>query len=156
MSRWPRFSKSQVWWFVLLVCALSFLYVSASHLGPALSAARGHGVRGEWVAEQLLCSRRGGSCQWTGEFVLPNGKVQLPAVLYTGAETSVSAGWTVPALDSGAGDEVYPVYGSTRWVHDVIGIAGAGVVIGLLGWRSVRAQRRRRRQRRAFVGAGSS
>ena len=150
--RWPRFSQRQVWWFGLLVCAVAFLYVSGVHLGPALRAAHGHGVRGTWIAEQLACARRGGSCQWTGEFVLPNGKVQLPTVLYTGRETSVHAGWSTPALNSGGGDEVYPVQGSNRWVHDVIGVVGAGVVIGILGWRSVHVRRRRRRQRRALAG----
>jgi hypothetical protein len=149
--RWFRFTQRQLWWFGLLACALAILYLAGVHLGPALRAAQGHGVRGRWVATQLVCGRRDG-CDWIGEFVLPNGKVQLPRVLYTGRETSVHVGWTRPALNSGGGDEVYPLHGSNRWVHDVIGVIGAGVVIVILAWLSVRARLRRRRQRRAFAG----
>lgn len=110
---------------------------------PGLRAARGEGIRGERIAGQCVSDKN--SCTWYGEFVLPDGKVQLPRVTYTGSLGSVHPGWTTPALNTGAGDEVYPLHGSDRWVHDLIGVAGCLIVISFLIWRSVLVRPRRRR-----------
>ena len=141
--RWLK--GRQLLWCLWLAAAVAILVVAASHLAPGLRAARGQGIRGEWIAGQCVSDKN--SCTWYGEFVLPDGKVQLPRVIYTGALTSVHPGWTTPALNTGAGDEVYPLHGSERWVHDVIGVAGCLIVIGFLIWRSVLVRLRRRRLR---------
>lgn len=131
-----------LWWctFVFGVCVI---FLAGTHLAPGLRAAGGQGIRGEWVATQ--CEGSGVSCVWYGEFVGPGGKVLLPQVMYTGNLASVSPGWTTPALDTGASNEVYPVTGSDRWVHDVIGLAGGALLIAALLWRAVYVRRRRRR-----------
>ena len=143
---------SQILWGCCLIVAISILSVAAAHLGPGIAAARGEGTHGVWVAGQQVCSR--GSCQWYGSFQLPDGKVKLPWVTYTGPEPSIRPGWRTPALDAGAGDEVYPPHGSSRWIHDVIGVAVAAAVIAILLWLAVRTRLRRRRGRLHPVGIG--
>lgn len=57
----------------------------------------------------------------------------------------VQAGTTVPALDAGASDEVYPLTGSDKWIRDLVGvIAGSLALIGLLARGFYVARLRRR------------
>jgi hypothetical protein len=128
-----RIGWRQILWVCGTALAVFFMYFGGSHLGPAIRAAHGQGIRGTWVAQQ--CGSGNGHCTWYGKFVLPDGTVALPSVSYGGHLTAVHAGLAVPALDSGAGNEVYPPSGSTQWVHDVIGLAGGAVVFVLMvGW----------------------
>jgi hypothetical protein len=139
--RW-RFGTGQVLWACGVVLAVCFMYLGASYLGPALRAAHGQGVHGTWVAQQCVSNR--GSCTWYGRFVLPDGTVTRPRVMYGGSLRSGHAGLAVPALDAGASDEVYPPSGSKRWVHDLIGLVGGAVAFGLLIGRWAIVKRRRR------------
>jgi len=110
-------------------------------IGPALNAAHGQGVHGSWVARQQICSR--GNCSWTGDFLLSNGTEARENVGYQGNLPSVHAGLRVPALDTGASGEVYPVKGTNQWIIDlacIIGGTGCLVVIG--GWRWLSLARR--------------
>ena len=119
------------------------IWLAGSHLGPGLRAAHGQGIRGQWTAQEQE------SGQWYGEFVSSSGTVTLPHVYYAGSLPAAAAGTTVPALDTGAGDEVYPLTGSGKWVNDVIGIVvGALALTGLLA-RGVFVARRRGRATRA-------
>lgn len=121
------------------------LIFAGSHLGPALRAAHGGGTRGIWVAEQ--CDGRPGECTWYGEFVLPNGTIAHSHVRYAATVTPGFPGQAVPALDSGAGDEVYPVSGTDKWIHDVLGLTAGGLALLLLIWRCLFVHRRRWRSR---------
>lgn len=141
-------SLGQVLWACGVVIAVAFMYLGGSHLGPAIRAARGEGIHGRWVAQQCA---GGSGCTWYGKFVLPDGTVVLPRVSFGGSLTSVHAGSVVPALDAGASGEVYPVSGSGRWIHDVIGLAGGAVALMLLFGRWAVVRRRRRRARREYA-----
>lgn len=67
-----------------------------------------------------------------------------PRVL-RGRPPAAQAGTVIPALDTGASDEVYPLAGSDKWINDVIGIVVAGLaLIALLGRGFFVARRRRR------------
>ena len=112
---------------------------------PGLRAARGEGVRGEWTAQQCMGSNA--NCIWHGPFKLPDGRVLMASAMYTGNETAVHAGWTTPALDTGSADEVYPLHGSQRWVHDLLGFIGGALAIAALLWRAAVVRRRRCRMR---------
>jgi hypothetical protein len=139
---WRRF-----WWMLGVALSAFLLFAAGSHLGPALRAARGAGTRGTWVAEQ--CDGSPGECTWYGEFVLPDGTIAQRHVEYTGTVTPGYAGQTLPALDSGADGEVYPVSGTDRWINDVIGVTAGGLALPLLIGRWLFVCRRRWRSRRA-------
>ena len=114
-------------WLLCIAISGSIIWLAGSHLGPGLRAAHGQGIHGLWTAQEQ------DSGQWYGEFVSISGTVTLPHVYYAGSLSAVQAGTTIPALDTGASDEVYPLTGSGKWVHDVIGIVvGTLVLIGLL------------------------
>jgi len=131
--------------FLWLLCAMicgSVIWLAGSHLGPGLRAAHGQGIHGLWMAQEQ------DNGQWYGEFSSTSGSVTLPHVYYAGSLPAVQAGTTVPALDTGASDEVYPLTGSGKWINDVIGVAiGALGLIGLLARGLIMARRRRRATR---------
>jgi hypothetical protein len=83
-------------------------------------------------------------CRWYGDFVRADGTVVLAHASYSGDPTGVHPGWRTPALASGASDEVYPVHGSTRWEHDVIGLAASFAAVVALLARTYVVRRRRR------------
>ncbi len=136
-------ARRRLLWLLGIAFCGCVIWLAGSHLGPGLRAAHGQGIRGQWTAQEQE------SGQWYGEFVSSSGTVTLPHVYYAGSLPTAAAGTTVPALDTGAGDEVYPLTGSGKWVIDVIGIVvGALALTGLLA-RGVFVARRRRRATRA-------
>lgn len=140
-ARW--FTKWRVLWLCGVVFSGCIIWLAGSHLGPGLRAAHGEGIHGQWTAQEQE------SGQWYGAFVSSSGTVTLPHVYYAGSLPTAAAGTMIPALDTGAGDEVYPLTGSGKWIHDVIGVvAGTLALIGLLA-RGLFVTRRRRRARRA-------
>jgi hypothetical protein len=143
--RWPAswFTGRRFLWLLGITFSGSIIWMGASHLGPGLRAAHGQGIVGLWTANERSSS------QWYGEFVSADGTVTLPHVHYAGSLSAVQVGTTLPALDTGASDEVYPLTGSGRWVHDVIGIVvGTLAMIGLVA-RGLFVARRRRHATRA-------
>jgi hypothetical protein len=138
------FTVRQIVWGASLIAAVGIGVLAASYLGPALRAANGHGIHGTWVAQRCVAGH--GSCRWYGEFIRSDGTVVLTHASYSGDLTGVHAGWRTPALDSGASDEVYPVHGSTRWEHDVIGLAASFAAVVALIVRAYVVRRRRRRR----------
>ena len=144
-NRWlgSWFTRWRVLWLLGIAISGCVIWLAGSHLGPGLRAAHGQGIHGQWTAQE----QDGG--QWYGEFVSSSGTVTLPHVNYAGSLSAVQAGTTIPALDTGASDEVYPLTGSGKWVHDVIGVvAGTLALIALLA-RGIFVTRRRGRARRA-------
>jgi hypothetical protein len=139
--RWPRrwFTLRRFGWLVAVAFCGLIIWAAGTHLGPGLRAAHGAGIPGLWTAQQ------DDSGTWNGEFVSSDGTVTLPNVTYTGSLSAVQPGTVVPALDAGAGNEVYPLTGSDRWIRDLIGVIGG--TLGLIGLlvRGFYAARRRRR-----------
>jgi hypothetical protein len=139
--RWPRrwFTVRRLVWLLCIGFSVFVIWGAGTHLGPGLRAAHGQGITGRWIAQQQ------DSGKWSGEFVSTSGTVTLPNVSYAGSLSAVQPGTSVPALDAGAGDEVYPLTGSDKWIRDLIGVvAGTLALIGLLA-RGLFVARRRRR-----------
>jgi hypothetical protein len=122
----------------LALGAIMLLYGAIS-IGPAISAAEGHGTKGYFVAQSLNCGRHG--CNWSGEFRLPDGQVTRTGVGFTGGDTGMHVGTVVPALDTGGLFDVFPRHGDTSWLLSLALLVGGA---GLLGYRIVTWARRRR------------
>jgi hypothetical protein len=140
-ARWPRrwFTVRRFVWLVCIGVSGFIIWGAGSHLGPGLRAAHGQGITGLWTAQEQ------DSGKWSGEFVSSSGTVTLPNVSYAGSLSAVQAGTTVPALDAGASDEVYPLTGSDKWVRDLIGVIGGTLALIALLARGLFVARRRRR-----------
>jgi hypothetical protein len=140
-ARWPRrwFTIRRLVWLACIAFSGFVIWGAGTHLGPGLRAAHGAGIPGLWTAQQQ------DSGKWTGEFVSASGTVTLPDVSYAGSLSVIADGTTVPALDAGAGDEVYPLTGSDKWVHDLIGVIGGTLALVALLVRGFFVARRRRR-----------
>jgi hypothetical protein len=143
--QWPRrwFTGRRFLWLGGIVVSVGVIWLAGSHLGPGLRAADGQGTVGRWTAQQQ------DSGQWYGEFVSSNGAVTLPSVYYAGSLSAVQPGTTIPALDTGASDEVYPLTGSAKWIHDLIGVVVGGLALVALLARGFVVARRRRRAARS-------
>ena len=139
--RWPRrwFTVRRLVWLVCIGICGFVIWGAGSHLGPGLRAAHGEGIPGLWTAQEQA------SGNWSGEFVSSSGTVTLPNVSYAGSLSAVQAGMVVPALDAGAGDEVYPLTGSDKWVRDLLGVVGGTLALIALLARGFYVARRRRR-----------
>jgi hypothetical protein len=139
--RWPRrwFTVRRLVWLICIGICGFVIWGAGSHLGPGLRAAHGQGIPGLWTAQQQ------NSGSWSGEFVSSSGTVTLPNVSYAGSLSAVQPGMVVPALDAGAGDEVYPLSGSDKWVRDLIGVVGGTLALLALLARGLYVARRRRR-----------
>jgi hypothetical protein len=119
---------------VVGVLSAFLLYVTATHLTPAIRAGLREGTHGDWVATAKHCVRS--ACSWSGRFVSPNGHVLLSSAQYAGRlPTGVHAGTHVAALFPGGSGLVYPAAGSDGWISLLVGLALA--VIGLY-WSSHR------------------
>jgi hypothetical protein len=136
-GRWLNWRR--LVWLGCIALALLVIWEAGTHLGPGLRAAHGEGIPGLWTAEP------GSDGGWTGEFVSSTGSVTLKNISYAGSVSNLQAGTVLPALDTGASNEVYPLTGSDKWIHDLIGvILGSLALIGLLA-RGFSVARRRRR-----------
>jgi hypothetical protein len=120
----------------LIVGILSalLLFVTATHLGPAIRAGRREGTQGYWVATAKHCVRS--ACTWNGQFVSQNGHVLLSSAQYAGRlPAGIHAGTRIAALFPGGSGLVYPASGSDGWISLLVGLVLA--VIGLC-WSSYR------------------
>jgi hypothetical protein len=114
----------------LIVGVLSalLLFVTATHLDPAIRAGRREGTHGFWVATVKHCVRS--ACAWNGQFESPNGHVLLSSAQYAGRlPVGIHAGTHIAALFPGGSGLVYPATGSDGWISLLVGLALA--VIGL-------------------------
>lgn len=141
---WVRdwFTGRRFLWLLGVVLSTIIVWQAGIHLGPGLQAAHGEGTHGTWIAQDQNEGR------WYGEFVSSSGTVTLPHVYYAGTLPTVEPGSSVPALDSGASDEVYPLTGSSKWIRDVIGVVGGALALIALLARGFFVARRRRRAKR--------
>jgi hypothetical protein len=132
-----------VFWLLL---GIALLVVAGIGIGPAVSAARGHGTRGYFVARTERCDRNG--CSWRGLFRLPGGQVTRRGVSFFGSESGMHAGNVVPALDTGDPVGVFPRHGDKSWLADlVVGAIGTALIV-----LSARAWARRRRRALSVTG----
>jgi hypothetical protein len=136
--------------FVKLAVGVVLVLVMSLSIGPAISAAQGHGTRGYFVAQTENCGRH--SCTWRGQFRLPDGQVTRGGVSFDGSYPSMHAGSMVPALDTGDFSNVFPRHGSVSWLVDL----AAGVFgIALIGQVTWAWAKRRQGTLRATAGANT-
>jgi hypothetical protein len=131
-----------------------FLLVDGGiHIGPAVSAAEGHGIHGYFVARNESCDSGDDgddSCSWSGEFKLANGTVTRTNVTFVGSDSAMEQGTVVPALDTGDRSSVYQVNSIDQWIQPALFLLfGAIFIVGLV-WTLFRALRRRAAARRAY------
>lgn len=124
-----------------------FLLVDGGiHIGPAVSAAEGHGIHGYFVAQNESCSSSDDgddSCSWSGEFKLLNGTVTRTNVSFVGSDSSMQEGTVVPALDTGDRSSVYQAGSIDQWIQPALFLLfGAGFIVALIV-AMIRALRRR-------------
>ena len=123
-----------------LLAGLVLVIFMGVGLGPAISAAQGHGTRGYFVAQTQDCSARHG-CTWSGEFRLPDGQVTRQGVTFDGSYPAMRVGSVVPALDTGDVSAVFARRGSNSWLgHLAMGVVGIGL-IGQVAWAWTRRRR---------------
>jgi hypothetical protein len=127
---------------------------NATQLGPALRASHGQGIHGTFVATTQVCGK--GGCSWTGNFVLPDGRVTVRDVPFNGGTSNLQAGQTLPALNSGATSMVFPVGDHSTWVTQLVELvfgalwfAGTATAFGF----EVRRLLRHRHARTPLLGA---
>ena len=100
---------------IIGVVSALILFVTATHLSPAIRAGLHDGSHGHWVATGKHCARS--VCTWTGRFVSPNGHVLLSSAQYAGRlPTGIHAGTSVAGLYPGGSGLVYPPTGSDEWI----------------------------------------
>jgi len=136
-------------WLVFPVAIACLLLVGTVQLGPALAAAGGHGTAGYFVAEVESCDKYG--CSWTGNFVVPDGRVTLRNVGFMGPHGSLYQGDRVAALDTGDPSNVYARKGSRNWIADLAFIIVGAIGFGLWAWRVPYRTARRRARRDRFL-----
>jgi len=125
--------------FTRLIAGGFLLVFGAVSIGPAISAAEGHGTKGYFVAQSQTCRRHG--CTWPGEFRLPDGQVTRTGVGFEGSDPSMQVGTVLPALDTGDISNVFPRQGDTTWLFDLAMVLGG---TGLIGYQIVTWARQRR------------
>jgi len=149
----PRFSfDPRIWvlkWLVFPVAAAGLLLMGAVQFGPALAAAAGHGTAGYFVAEVESCGKYG--CEWTGNFVAPDGRVTLRSVGFKGPHGTLYRGDRLAALDTGDPSSVYARHGSRDWIGALAAIVIGVIGFGLWAWRVPYRAARRRARRDRFV-----
>ncbi len=134
---------------IRLVVGIGLVVLMGVSLGPAVSAAEGHGTRGYFVAQAESCGRHG--CSWSGLFRLPGGQVTRTGVTFDGSYPGMHIGSVVPALDSGDFSNVFPRHGSDSWLFDLAeGVLG----ICLIGQTIWTWAKRRRAADRTTAGSG--
>ena len=119
-------------WIVFPAAAIFMLVAGTIQFGPALGAAQGHGTAGYFVAETENCSKDG--CNWTGNFVAPDGQVTLRNVGFIGPHGTLYRGARLAALETGDTAKVYAAHGSRDWMADLAGIVFGVIGFGLWAW----------------------
>ncbi|UBU17793.1 hypothetical protein [Nonomuraea gerenzanensis] len=116
----------------LALLGLLLLFWSVPELGPTVKAARADGVSGVFTARELRCIQHPGheSCVWAGDFASGDGRIQRHDVeLYGSDRTTLAAGRTVQAVDTGRASRVYGPGGSGEWLFTtLLALAGAALV----------------------------
>jgi hypothetical protein len=111
----------------LAIAGLSFGLV------PAIEAAAGGGVTGNFVVSHRVCGSRTG-CQWVGTFRAANGAA-ISGLAYGGLlPTGDGPGSVLAARYPGGTDEVYALHGSHTWVLDLIITLVIGAAVGGALW----------------------
>lgn len=102
-------------------------------LGPAISAARGHGIPGWFTDANEQCMRRLG-CSWVGTFVSKSGNQVVPGVDYNGSlPAGTQPSQRIPAIYPGL-HAVFPLHGSYYWIPAILLMLLVGGAVGLFLW----------------------
>jgi hypothetical protein len=126
-GRW-RTARTWVGIVFSLAVGLAVLVVGSVTIGPAVSAAEGHGTHGYFTARFVACHRRSG-CEWKGDFARSRGGPATRTDLeYKGhLPSNVHDGLAVPAIDTGAPYEVFQPGNWTGWLS-ALGLILLGLV----------------------------
>ncbi|WP_034092024.1 hypothetical protein [Streptacidiphilus albus] len=98
----------------LLGCILCFV-LGGVDIAPAWAAHEGHGTRGTWTATGNNCAR---TCDWVDTFTPTAAGTAKRDVKDDGADSEVTVGTRLPAVDTGAQERRTP---STRWAAGTTG-----------------------------------
>ncbi len=102
-------------------------------IGPAISAARGHGAAGWFTDASQQCMRRLG-CSWVGTFVSARGHQVVPGVKYDGSlQAGTSPAARIPAIYPGL-HAVFPPHGSYYWIPAILLMLLVGGAVAFLLW----------------------
>ena len=111
----------------MAITALSFGLV------PAIDAARGEGMTGNFVVSYEVCSSKIG-CQWVGMFRASHGAT-FGGLAYGGSlPPGDGPGSIIPARYPGGSDQVYALHGSHTWVIDLLVTLAISAAVGAALW----------------------
>lgn len=146
----PRSWADSSFWalkWIIPIGTAAIIAAGAIEFGPALAAAEGHGTAGYFVAEFQKCNKS--DCDWSGNFVAPDGRVTRWDVGFLGPHGALYRGDRLAALDTGDPSSVYARHGSRDWIGALAAIVVGAIGFGLWAWRvPYRAARRRARRDR--------
>jgi hypothetical protein len=116
---------------------MALLLGGALNIGPAISAAEGHGTHGYYIARDYYCTGRHSSyCQWKGDFATrPGGPAVRTDVEFKGhLPAGIHAGEVVPAVDAGSPFEVFQPGNRAAWLGALALIVLGGIwVLAMAG-----------------------
>ncbi|HET9168806.1 MAG TPA: hypothetical protein VFN97_05190 [Actinospica sp.] len=138
-----------VWCYLAPLCIAALVYLGTAHLSPAWSAHLGQGRVGTWTVVKTSCAGRSG-CTPLGDFVASDGTdLRVHIQMAHGAPATPAAGGSLPAIDTGDPDRVYPIGGGYSWVVYALAALAACLLAPLWLWTvPVSGLRRRLRRRR--------
>lgn len=149
--RGPRsWGRGRIWIVLGPAFAVSIVVWGAIGIGPAVSAAMGHGTRGYFVAQRPNCGK--GGCTWSGQFRLPDGEITRHGTQLLASDPGMTAGAVVPALDTGDPFEVFPRDGSRQWLQPSLFLLFGIGLLAMWTWTVPRGAIRRRRAGRPARG----
>lgn len=124
--------------------AVFTIFVVGTGLPEAITAARGEGQAGTFVAERRECSPTrswGEACSWYGSFLGADGVARVDDVLLD-SEAPRQVGDRLAVLYEGETDppKVYLAEGSKDWLYGLVLVGGAA---GYLAWGGRRLLRSR-------------
>lgn len=161
-GRLPRVAPAWKWTpgrygredFILLTGGISVQLIAAAVIaaivavyGPALAAHEGSGTRGVFEPQLQLCTP---PCAWSGAFTA-TGHARY-VTLAPGGPPISQPFVSVPAVDTGSADTVYPAGGGTAWIAPAAGLASASAVVIVVLAAELTVLVRVRLRRRARAG----
>ena len=137
-----RRASAELWWVVAPQFAAAILVLAAIDLGPAWSAAHGHGIHGSFTVTDESCGGKGG-CSYTGDFVSEDGTVRLSDLPYEDGDVN-EVGDQVEAIVPAHREVAYSAHGSSayKWIIAVMVTCCFALFVWLILLASRRSERR--------------
>ena len=137
-DRWGRRLLTNSTLVVFLGVAGFLAWGGATSVGRAFAAADGAGTPGYFLAKSESCDKS--NCTWSGDFLLPGGRVARATVALADAPGGLQVGARVAAVDvgddstfSGGSGIIYPAHDPGAWSTAVTELVlGGGLAVILL------------------------